>query len=173
MVVSVADLLAMVGGSLTRAELGRVRQAIRRSSIGEVLGDVVFGVITARQRELTTQLRPLTDPDAFAGRLGRELLSSVTGERIGRLFAEIEEATGLSLIRVCCSEAARLCVRDADTGRLFDLGDIFESWLHGDMPIPGPTALWIGEPVDDFTGDELTPTGPHDYRLPDPVPSRD
>ncbi|MFF0532822.1 hypothetical protein ACFYT3_31165 [Nocardia amikacinitolerans] len=170
-VVSVADLLAMVGGSLTRSELPQVREAIRKSSIGETLGDVVFSVITARQRELTGRLRAFTDPDAFTGRLGRGLLSSVPGEHIGRLFAEIEEATGLSLMRVCCGEAARLCVRDPGTGRLFDLGEVFERWLHGDLPIPGSTALWIGEPVDDFTCDELTPTGPHDYRLPEPAPA--
>ncbi|MEU2042739.1 hypothetical protein [Nocardia niwae] len=59
------------------------------------------------------------------------------------------------------------------TGRLFDLGDIFELWLHGDLPIPGSTTLWIGEPVDDFTHDELTPVGPHDYRLPEPAPGHD
>ncbi|WP_063043930.1 hypothetical protein [Nocardia pseudovaccinii] len=172
-VISVADLLGMVGGSLTRTELPQVRDAIRKSSIGETLGDVVFSVITARQRELTGQLRAFTDPDTFTGRLGQVLLSSVPGERIGGLFAEIEEATGLSLMRVCCGEAARLCVQDRGTGRLFDLGDIFELWLRGDLPIPGPTTLWIGEPVEDFTRDELTPTGPHDYRLPEPAPTHD
>ncbi|WP_280312164.1 MULTISPECIES: hypothetical protein [Nocardia] len=172
-VVSVADLLAMVGGSLTRTELSQVRDAIRKSSIGEALADVVFSVITARQRELTGQLRAFTDPDAFTGRLGQVPLSSVPGERIAGLFAEIEEATGLSLMRVCCAEAARLCVQDRGTGRLFDLGDIFEMWLHGDLPIPGPTTLWIGEPVDDFTHDELTRVDPHDYRLPEPAPRHD
>ncbi len=163
----------MVGGSLTRTELPLVREALPRSSIGETLGDVVFSVITARQRELTARLRAFFNPDAFTGHLGRGLLSAVPSQHIGRLFAQIERATGLSLMRVCCGDAARLCVHDRETGRLFDLGDSFELWLHGDLPIPGSTTLWIGAPVDDFTRDELTPVGPHDYRLPEPTPGHD
>ncbi|MGW4367006.1 hypothetical protein ACWEKT_15295 [Nocardia takedensis] len=171
-VVSVADLLAMVGGSLTRAELPRVRAAIGNSSIGAALGDVVFSVIAARRRELTWRLRPVTDPDLFTGRLGPDPLSSVPSEHIGRLFARIEDATGLSVMRVCCGDGARLCVLDRGTGRLFDLGEDFEAWLRGDLPDPGPADGWIGAPTDDFTLDELTPTGPHDYRLPEPARER-
>ncbi|MGN2638815.1 hypothetical protein ACTD5D_22130 [Nocardia takedensis] len=172
-VVSVADLLGMVGGNLTRDELPLVRAAIRRSSIGAALGDVVFSVIAARRCELSARLRPFTDPETFTGGLGRGLLSAVPGRRIAGLFAEIEAATGLSLVRVCFGAAARLCVHDRDTGRLFDLGEDFELWLHGDRPGPGSTQLWIGVPVDDFTRDELSPTGPHDYRLPEPSPDQD
>ncbi|MEV6334641.1 hypothetical protein AB0M12_07975 [Nocardia vinacea] len=172
-VISVADLLAMVGHSLTRTELAAVRTAIRRSSIGESLGDVVFAVITGRRRELTTELRAFTDPDAFTARLGPAPLVSVASERISGLFAAIEEATGLSLIRVCCGDAARLCVEDRATGRLFEIGHTLELWLRGDITTPGLTAVWIGDPVDDFTRDELTRTGPHDYHLPEPSPHRD
>ncbi|MGN2634969.1 hypothetical protein ACTD5D_02000 [Nocardia takedensis] len=172
-VISVADLLAMVGGSLTRTELPKVRAAIRNSSIGDSLGDVVFAVSSGRRRELTATLRALTDPDAFTTRLGPAPLISVSAERIGGLFAAIEEATGLSLIRVRCGDAARLCVEDRATGRLFEVGDTLESWLLGDATFPGLTAEWIGATVDDFTRDELTPTGPHDYQLPENTPRRD
>ncbi|MEU6191357.1 hypothetical protein [Nocardia sp. NPDC047038] len=172
-VISVADLLAMVDGSLTRTELSMVRAAIRKSSIGDSLGDVVFAVISERRRELTAELRPFTDPDAFTARLGSGPLVSVAAERIGGLFAAIKEATGLSLIRVRCGDAARLCIEDQATGRLFEIGDTLELWLRGDITTPGPTAAWIGAPVDDFTHDELTRTGPHDYQLPEPAPRRD
>ncbi|MEU6190754.1 hypothetical protein [Nocardia sp. NPDC047038] len=172
-VVSVADLLAMVGGSLTRTELPKVRAAVRNSSIGDSLGDVVFAVLAGRRRELTAVLRALTDPDAFTTRLGPAPLVSVASERIGGLFAAIEETTGLSLIRVRCGDTARLCVDDRATGRLFEVGDTLESWLLGEATLPGLTAEWIGAPVDDFTRDELTRTGAHDYQLPESSPRRD
>ncbi|WP_216912961.1 hypothetical protein [Nocardia noduli] len=172
-VVSVADLLGLVGGSLTRAELPRVRAALRKSSIGDTFSEVVFAVITARRHELTTRLRAFFNPGAFTGRLGRGPLAAVPGDHIGRLFGQIERASELSVMRVCCGDAARLCVLDRDTDRLFDLGEIFDAWLHGDAPLPGPRTRWIGDPVEDFTYDELTRLGPHDYRLPDPAPGTD
>ncbi|WP_216907637.1 hypothetical protein [Nocardia noduli] len=170
-VVSVADLLALVGGTLTRAELPRVRAAIRKSSVGDTFSEVVFAVITARRHELITGLREFFNPGMFTGRLGRGPLAEVPGDHIGRLFGDIEIASELSLMRVCCGDAARLCVLDRKTDRLFDLGEIFDAWLHGDAPLPGPLTRWIGEAVDDFTYDELTRLGPHDYRLPAPAPA--
>ncbi len=168
-----ADLLALVGGSLTRAELPRVRAALRKSSVGDTFSEVVFAVITARRHELITGLRTFFNPGAFTGRLGSGPLAQLPGDHIGRLFGQIEIASGLSLMRVCCGDAARICVLDRETDRLFDLGEIFEAWLHGDAPLPGALTRWIGDPVDDFTYDELTRLGPHDYRLPEPAPGSD
>ncbi|MGW4371531.1 magnesium chelatase domain-containing protein [Nocardia takedensis] len=164
-VASVANLSATGGTCPMRAELPRLREAIRNSSLAASLGDVVYSIVTARRGELTARLRAFTHLDEFTGRLGRSTLSAVPHPTIADLFTEIESATGLSLMRVCCGEAARVCVQDRDTGRLFDLDHDFELWLHGDLPAPGPVAQWIGEPVEDFTRDELLPSGPHDYQL--------
>ncbi|MET7772026.1 hypothetical protein [Nocardia sp. NPDC005366] len=172
-VVSVADLLSLVGGSLTRAELARVQAALRKSSVGDTFSEVVFAVITARRHELTTRLRAFFHPAMFTGYLGRGPLAAVPGDDIGRLFGDIEIASRLAVMRVCRGDAARLCVLDRATDRLFDLGEIFDAWLHGDAPLPGTLTRWIGDPVDDFAYDELTRLGPHDYRLPDPAPGTD
>ncbi|WP_040713620.1 MULTISPECIES: hypothetical protein [Nocardia] len=166
-VVSVADLLALVGGTLTRAELPRVRAAIRDSSVGDTFSEVVFAVITARRHELLAGLREFFNPGAFTGRLTHRPLAELPSDHIGRLFGQIEHASRLSLMRVCCGDAARVCVLDRETDRLFDLGETFQAWLHGDAPLPGAVTGWIGDPVDDFTYDELTHIGRHDYRLPE------
>lgn len=166
-VITVADLLEMVGGTLTRAELEQVRARVKCSSIGEVLGDVVFAIIEARRRELTDSVRAFGDTTTFAGCLGAVPLASVPAERIGSLFTAIEAVTGLALVRVRCGEDAWLGVEDPISGRLFEVGDLFDAWLHGDGASPGSTAGWIGPVVDSFTCDELIQTGPHDYVLPE------
>ncbi|WP_062985936.1 hypothetical protein [Nocardia anaemiae] len=168
-VITVADLLGMVGGTLTRAELGQVRARVKSSSIGEVLGDVVFAVTEARRRELTDSVRAFGDGTAFAGCLGAVQLASVPAERIGSLFTDIETATGLALVRVRCGDDAWLGVEDPATGRLFEIDDLFDAWLHGDSASPGLTTHWVGHVVDSFTRDELIQTGPHDYVLPETV----
>ncbi|WP_406278999.1 hypothetical protein OH799_11195 [Nocardia sp. NBC_00881] len=166
-VITVADLLEMVGGTLTRAELEQVRARVKCSSIGDSLGDVVFGVIEARRRELTDSVRAFGDTSAFAGCLGPTPLASVPAERIGSILTAIEAMTGLTLVRVRCGEDAWLGVEDPTSGRLFEIDDVFDAWLHGAGTSPGSTVHWIGPVVDSFTRDELIETGPHDYVLPE------
>ncbi|MEV4130329.1 hypothetical protein [Nocardia sp. NPDC049707] len=166
-VITAADLLGRLGGTLTRAELGQVRARVTCSRVGEVLGDVVFAVTEAHRRELTDSVRGFGDGTAFAGCLGAVPL--VPAERIGLLFTDIETATGLALVRVRCGEDAWLFVEDPASGRLFEIDDLFDAWLHGAGASPGLTAHWVGHVVDSFTRDELIQTGPHDYVLPETV----
>ncbi|MEV0297141.1 hypothetical protein [Nocardia sp. NPDC050710] len=62
-------------------------------------------------------------------------------------------------------DAARLCVEHPATGRLFEIGERLDAWLHGDLDSPGRSDDWPGDPVDDIGRDELLPTGPHNYLL--------
>lgn len=166
-VITVADLQKMVGCKLTHTELADVRTAVNNSSIGEALGDVISAVTDRRRRELTDTVRAFRDPTAFHGCLGSAPLALLTTERIAQLLAGIETATGLALIRILCGEDARLCVDDPATGRLFEVSELLDAWLHGDVTAPGLTADWIGLAVDDLNHDELIQIGPHDYLLPE------
>ncbi|MFI2478770.1 hypothetical protein [Nocardia xishanensis] len=74
---------------------------------------------------------------------------------------------GTKLVRIRCGDAARLGVDDRATGRLFDVGERFDNWLHGDAPPGAPIVDWIAGTVDDFSRDELIQTGPRDYLLPE------
>ncbi|WP_040698926.1 hypothetical protein [Nocardia vinacea] len=122
-VITVADLLGLVGTMITRAELDQVRARVKCSSIG----DVVFAVTEARRRELTHSVRGFGDGTAFAGCLGAEPLASVPAERIGSLLTDIETATGLALVRVRCGDDAWLGVDDPASGRLFEIDDLFDA----------------------------------------------
>ncbi|MFD8249707.1 hypothetical protein [Nocardia sp. NPDC059691] len=165
-VITVSDLQEMVGSRLTRTELEHVRAAIKRSTISDFLKDVVFAVTETRRHQLTDSVRTFPDAAAYAGSLGPQPLSAMPAAQVGSILAEIESATGLALIRVRCGDEARLCVDDRATGRLFEVDEVLQSWLHGYDTSPGLPVDWIGSAIGDFTRDELVESGPRDYVLP-------
>ncbi|MBF6370093.1 hypothetical protein IU469_30950 [Nocardia puris] len=164
-VISVSDLLGMLGGTLTHIELADVRVLIPRSSISDSLGDVLDAAIGERRHQLTALLCEPADPSRFAGCLGTGTLARVPAEHLDAVFAEFEIATGLPLIRVSGNDGvARVCV-ELPTGRLLDLGEDLLAWLQGDEPALPPINAWIGEAALDLDPDELIPVGARDYVL--------
>jgi hypothetical protein len=163
-VIAVSDL-GMLVGPLTTAELRLIRTAIKGSTVYEALDEVVFAAFGARRKALTRTLCPFPAPTAFQGCLDVTALDAVPTETVVTVLTQIRNATGLALLLIRGGGARRLCVEDPETGRLFDIGDDFGSWLRGDTDNPGDTAEWIGPEVEDFTRIDLTPTAAGEYLL--------
>ncbi|MGY2116656.1 hypothetical protein ACW9HR_22350 [Nocardia gipuzkoensis] len=170
-VITVADLLDMVGGTLTVAELTRLRQSIPRSSVRDSLSEVLAAAIDAQRNELARTATVFEPPAALAGCLSGARIAAQHPWVLGAVLHTVQRLSGIRIVRVRYDDIAHLCVADPATGRCYELGGDLEAWLYGDTGSPGDPARWIGDAIHDYTYGDLIPDQRHDYHLPPDQPN--
>ncbi|MGY1948475.1 hypothetical protein [Nocardia asiatica] len=173
-VITVEELLEMVGGTLTAAELTRLRQAIPRSSVRDSLGEVLAAAIDAQRDEFARAATVFDPPAALASCLAGASIAEHHPWILGAVLDTVQRLSGVRIVRVRYDDIAHLCIPDPATGRCYELDGALEAWLYGDSDSPGEPASWIGAAIHDYTFSDLVHIERYDYHLrPDPVVAPD